>query len=216
MVPPEVVLLNQEGRRFVDESADHSVRTIVANYHGHTYYAIFDEPCRRAGAANSFVARTDAAFLFSDGPLVSNAEPLASWLRDGEVTIGTSVGDAARQMGLDPDATDSAVDTYNEYCVARHDPAFEKDARSLVPISTPPFYAARIRPVMLVATFCGLRIDGGARVLDIAGRPIRGLFAAGESAGGVVGDVYAGHGNSITSALVFGRRAGRNAAALRG
>ena len=68
MVPAEVVLLNGDGRRFVDESADHSVRTIVANYHGHTYYAIFDEPIRRAGAANSFVARTEAAFLFGDDP----------------------------------------------------------------------------------------------------------------------------------------------------
>jgi len=93
------------------------------------------------------------------------------------------------------------------------DDAFEKDPSVLAPLRTPPFYAARIQPMMLVATFCGLRIDTGARVLDRAGRPIPGLFAAGESAGGVVGDVYAGHGNSITTALVFGRRAGRNAVA---
>ncbi len=214
MVPPEVVLLNQDGRRFVNESADHSVRTIVANYHGHTYYAIFDEPCRRAGAADSFVARTDAAFLFGDGPLVTNADPLAGWLREGDVTIAASIGEAAGQMGINPEAAESAIDTYNRYCAAGHDPAFEKDPESLISIRTPPFYAARIRPVMLVATFCGLRIDSAARVLDQAGRPIPGLFAAGEAAGGVVGDAYAGHGNSITTALVFGRRAGHNAAAL--
>jgi fumarate reductase flavoprotein subunit len=213
MVPPEVVLLNQEGRRFVDESADHSVRTIVANYHGHTYYAIFDESGRRAGAADSFVARTDAAFLFGDGPLLTDAAPLAGWLRSGDVAIATSIGDAASQIGINPYAAQAAIDTYNQYCADGHDPAFEKDAKALVAIRTPPFYAARIRPVMLVATFCGLRIDSEARVLDQAGRPIPGLFAAGESAGGVVGDAYAGHGNSITTALVFGRRAGRNAAA---
>jgi fumarate reductase flavoprotein subunit len=215
MVPAEVVLLNHEGRRFVNESADHSVRTIVANYHGHTYYAIFDEPCRRAGAANTFVARTDAAFLFGDGPLVTNAEPLATWLRDGDVAIGRSVGEAAGQIGIDPAAAEAALEAYNENCAAGHDPAFEKEAQWLEPICTPPFYAARIRPIMLVATFCGLRIDREARVLDVAGRPISGLFAAGEAAGGVVGDVYAGHGNSITTALVFGRRAGRRAAATR-
>ena len=214
MVPAEVVLLNQMGRRFVNESADHSVRTIVANYHGHTYYAIFDEPCRQRGATDSFVARTDAAFLFGHGPLLTKAEPLASWLRDGDVTIAMSVGDAASQIGLDPEPAQIALDTYNQYCAAGHDPAFEKDAKSLIPIHTPPFYAARIRPVMLVATFCGLRIDRSARVLDLAGRPIPGLLAAGESAGGVVGDAYAGHGNSITTALVFGRRAGHSAVAI--
>ncbi len=213
MVPAEVVLLNAEGRRFVDESADHSVRTIVANYHGHTYYAIFDEPIRRSGAANSFVARTEAAFLFGDDPLRTDVEPVAGWCRDGALAQGHTVGEAASGVGLDADAAEAAVEQYNDACAHGRDEAFEKDVDKLVPVRTPPFHAARIQPVMLVATFCGLRIDTSARVLDTAGRPIPGLFAAGESAGGVVGDVYAGHGNSITTALVFGRRAGRNAAA---
>jgi fumarate reductase flavoprotein subunit len=213
MVPAEVVLLNQDGRRFVDEAADHSVRTIVANYHGHTYFAVFDESIRQAGATNSFVARTDAAFLFGDDPLRGDVEPVATWFRTGALAQGSSVGDAAHGVGLDRDAAEAAVERYNEACAAGHDDAFEKDPSVLAPLRTPPFYAARIQPTMLVATFCGLRIDTGARVLDRAGRPIPGLFAAGESAGGVVGDVYAGHGNSITTALVFGRRAGRNAVA---
>ncbi|GAA1268802.1 hypothetical protein GCM10009609_34900 [Pseudonocardia aurantiaca] len=44
--------------------------------------------------------------------------------------------------------------------------------------------------------------------------PIPGLFAAGEVAGGVFGDRYAGGGNAIANAVVFGRIAGRNAAVL--
>jgi len=213
MVPAEVVLLNQDGRRFVDESADHSVRTIVANYHGHTYYAIFDEPIRQAGAANSFVARTEAAFLFGNEPLRADVEPVATWIRNRALAQGDTPGAAARGVGLDPDAVEAAIERYNDSCARGRDEAFEKDAAALLPLRTAPFFAARIQPVMLVATFCGLRIDTDARVLDTAGRAIPGLFAAGESAGGIVGDVYAGHGNSITTALVFGRRAGRNAAA---
>ncbi len=43
--------------------------------------------------------------------------------------------------------------------------------------------------------------------------PVPGLFAAGECTGGVLGDVYVGSGNSFANCLVFGRAAGRSAAA---
>ena len=45
------------------------------------------------------------------------------------------------------------------------------------------------------------------------GAVIPGLFAAGEAAGGVMGPRYVGGGNSISNAIVFGRLAGRAAAA---
>jgi fumarate reductase flavoprotein subunit len=38
------------------------------------------------------------------------------------------------------------------------------------------------------------------------------LFAAGETAGGVLGERYIGGGNSIANAIVFGRIAGQQAA----
>jgi fumarate reductase flavoprotein subunit len=42
---------------------------------------------------------------------------------------------------------------------------------------------------------------------------VPGLFAAGECTGGVLGGIYVGSGNSYTNCLVYGRIAGRNAAA---
>ena len=159
------------------------MRTIVANYHGHTYYAIFDEAIRRAGGVNSFVARTDAAFLFRDDPLRIDVEPVAGWFRDGALAQGATVGDAASGVGLDADAAQAAVERYNDTCASGRDEAFEKDIDKLVPLLSPPFYAARIEPVMLVATFCGLRIDTSARVLDTVGRPIRGSVRGGRVRG---------------------------------
>jgi fumarate reductase flavoprotein subunit len=44
----------------------------------------------------------------------------------------------------------------------------------------------------------GLRIDGEARVHGRDDRPIPGLFAAGESAGGVLGDRIFGGGSSMS------------------
>jgi fumarate reductase flavoprotein subunit len=41
---------------------------------------------------------------------------------------------------------------------------------------------------------------------------VRGLYAAGETTGGVVGERYIGGGNYISNAIIFGRIAGRNAA----
>lgn len=57
----------------------------------------------------------------------------------------------------------------------------------------------------------GLRIDAKCRVLDVTGRPIDGLFAAGEVTGGVHGANRLG-GNAGTEVLVFGRIAGASAA----
>jgi fumarate reductase (CoM/CoB) subunit A len=54
---------------------------------------------------------------------------------------------------------------------------------------------------------------GGLKV-DVDGRtPVDGLFAAGETAGGIHGGNRIG-GSALASALVYGRRAGRRAAAL--
>jgi tricarballylate dehydrogenase len=61
-------------------------------------------------------------------------------------------------------------------------------------------------------TFGGLRIDADARVLDLSGRPLPGLYAAGELVGGLFWFNYPG-GSGLTAGSVLGRRAGRSAAA---
>ncbi|HVT68851.1 MAG TPA: FAD-binding protein, partial [Trebonia sp.] len=75
-----------------------------------------------------------------------------------------------------------------------------------------PFYAVEVRASTFGNTFPGLRIDADAHVYNTAGAVIPGLFAAGEAAGGVMGPRYVGGGNSISSAVIFGRLAGAAAA----
>ncbi|MBR2571025.1 MAG: FAD-binding protein, partial [Clostridia bacterium] len=61
-------------------------------------------------------------------------------------------------------------------------------------------------------TMGGVAINPNAEVLDGSDQPIPGLYAAGE----VTGGVHAGNrlgGNAIADCFVFGRIAGRNAAA---
>ena len=61
-------------------------------------------------------------------------------------------------------------------------------------------------------TMGGLEIDPESRVLDKNGKPIPGLFAAGEVAGGVHGANRLG-GSSLLGCVVFGRVSGDSAAA---
>merc|ERR1719252_409567 len=72
-----------------------------------------------------------------------------------------------------------------------------------------PFYVAIITPVI---HYCmgGLEIDVNSNVLGPRG-PIKGLYAAGEVAGGVHGNNRLG-GNSLLDCVVFGRLSGTNAA----
>ncbi|KAF2457742.1 FAD binding domain-containing protein [Lineolata rhizophorae] len=72
-------------------------------------------------------------------------------------------------------------------------------------------YVGRVTPVVHF-TMGGVAIDERARVLDDGGKPIPGLWAAGEVAGGVHGDNRLG-GSSLLECVVFGRIAGEEVAA---
>ena len=79
-------------------------------------------------------------------------------------------------------------------------------------IETPPFYAFETFSTMF-DTSGGLKINAKAQVVDVWGRVIPGLYAAGSTSGGVMGEHYPGSGTALNSLLTFGRIAGRNAGA---
>merc|ERR1712060_1045114 len=77
-------------------------------------------------------------------------------------------------------------------------------------VKTEPFYVAIITPVI---HYCmgGLEVDTNSLVVNADGKAIKGLYAAGEVAGGIHGNNRLG-GNSLLDCVVFGRVAGRHAA----
>ena len=77
-------------------------------------------------------------------------------------------------------------------------------------IETGPFYAVALYPALL-NTQGGPRRSARAEVLDRAGRPIAGLYAAGEL-GSLWGTVYQGSSN-VAECLAYGRIAAREALA---
>jgi succinate dehydrogenase/fumarate reductase flavoprotein subunit len=81
---------------------------------------------------------------------------------------------------------------------------------SLLPFPVPAGARAAVRVSPgITHTIGGVRIDQRARVLDEAGRPVDGLFAAGADAGGIS---TGGYVSGLAAALVFGRLAAESAA----
>ena len=75
----------------------------------------------------------------------------------------------------------------------------------------PPFYATPRAP-SIHHTMGGLQISTNAQVLDKNGKPIPGLYAAGEVTGGIHGSNRLG-GNATADVLTFGRIAAKSAVA---
>jgi fumarate reductase flavoprotein subunit len=164
-------------------------------------YAIFDEASRLG-------SRTTA---YRPAPSWT-AERLEQSVDDGTLLRADSMRELARLIDVPADALEASVARYDGDVAKGADEDFFKPSGMLRPIATPPFYAARIRAAIICWTGTGLRIDREAQVLDAAGRPISGLYAAGETTGGMFGECYAAGGASIGNAVVFGRIAGANAA----
>ncbi len=150
-----------------------------------------------------------------DGLIVLNwtTDRLDEQIENRKIVKADTLDELALQVGIDPAALATTVAKYNADCARGTDTAFFKDGSVMRPIATSPFYAREVRTAIVCLTSTGLRIDPDARVLDKADRPIAGLFAAGETTGGVLGERYIGGGNSIANAIVFGRIAGASAAA---
>jgi len=83
-----------------------------------------------------------------------------------------------------------------------YDRTFTGGASPLMPIDRPPYHAAAFG-LSDLGTKGGLRTDVDARVLDSAGQPITGLYAAGNTMAAVSGTAYPGGGNPIGASMLF-------------
>jgi succinate dehydrogenase/fumarate reductase flavoprotein subunit len=102
-----------------------------------------------------------------------------------------------------------AVKDYNAGCESGND-RFKRLKRTLGPVSKPPFYAIAIYPGG-PNTKGGIACNARREVIDWGGNRIPRLFTAGEISSAFK-FVYQGGGN-LSECIVFGRIAGKNAAA---
>ena len=119
---------------------------------------------------------------------------------------------AAYKVPLEP--FKRQVENYNKYVAQKKDDQFGRYIhRNSTPIGAKtPIYVLRLMP-KVYSCMGGIQIDTSARVIDVStDQPIPGLYAAGEATGGIHGAEALGSCPMLSS-LVWGRIAGRNAAA---
>lgn len=201
---PFGIMVNALGERFVDEGAD--FRNFTYAKYGR---AILDQP-------------SNFAWQVFDADVVDLLRPEYR-IREATRVRADSIDELATRLeGVDPDRFLATVEKFN--AAVQVDIPFNpnlKDGRGTIgvdppksnwanPIVRPPFEAFMVT-CGITFTFGGLRIDSTARVLDVTGQPIPGLYAAGEIVGDLFYFNYPG-GTGLTSGAVFGRLAGSQAA----
>jgi tricarballylate dehydrogenase len=199
---PFGITVNREGRRFLDEGADFRNYTYakygaaILGQPGGLAFQIFDAKVRPLLREEYFLTEATRAEAPTLGELADALgvarEPFLDTVRRFNRAAGPSPFDPTRRdgkgtRGLEPPKSNWAL-----------------------PLDRPPFLGAPVA-CGITFTFGGIRVDPGARVLRADGRPIPGLFAAGELVGGLFHGNYPG-GAGLASGSVFGRLAGTGAA----
>ena len=191
------IAVNQEGRRYVDESLSYKLLgdACMQQSYGVTYQ-ILDREIMRSG--DNRVRILDFERRLEEGLFVEadSLEQLAKLLELPEAQFLAEVA------------------AYNQAVSQGETPAFGR--RHLVhlhgqlrTISQPPFYAYPSTAAVF-GTYCGVKIDAQMRVYDVFGEPIDGLLAAGEMVGGLHGAAYM-TGSALGKAAIFGRLAAASA-----
>jgi len=202
--PDWLVFVNEEGRRFMREFENYGMcAQSVMDQTGRHCFAIFDENARRAARQRpEWVGIVKMHWTETVIPELVDA---------GKIAKADAIEELADRLGIDAKVLMRTVEVYNRDCDAGTDTFYGKPKESLLPVLTPPFYGAELRPATVAGTFTGLAIDRDAAVLDTTDRPIPGLFAAGETSN-AMGSIYWGGGFALATSMIFGRRAGQSAA----
>lgn len=199
-VPPRLqgtkpyIFVNEKGQRFVDETLN-------------SYYVSYS------------VSRQEFAYLIFDAGAVERGaqeispalQNLSKQIQKGTVITAPTPRELAAKIGIrEPTRLEDTVNNWNKYVKADRDAEFGR-SQTMASIQRPPFYASEVVPY-IIGTAGGLSINKKMQVMHVEGYAIRGLYAAGEIVGGIIGSIYPGSGSDLQMTICTGRIAGKNAA----
>ena len=176
------VLINSEGKRFIDEV---STRDVVS--------------------AAEIAQPGSYSWLIIDQKMVDDSSVIQGYIKKGYTFEGKTYEELAEQIGVDGAALAETMNTWNGYVEAKNDPDFGRTSFA-DKLDTAPYYAIKVT-AGVHHTMGGLKINTNTEVLNENGEVIPGLFAAGEVTGGVHGANRLG-GTAVSDFVVFGRIAG--------
>jgi 3-oxosteroid 1-dehydrogenase len=216
---PHCIMVNRSGRRFTDEasnynafgSAFHVVDVAKFEYVNHPAWMIFDNHYLTTyGLAHHNDPNAVPSWMTSAPTLAELAGKIDVPAAEFQATVARWNANVAE--GHDPDFS-RGVSTHDRFW---GDAAFGMEPQAtLGPLDTAPYYAVRVNSGCL-GTKGGPLTDGTARVLDVDGDVVPGLYAAGNVMASVMGMTYGGHGGTLGPAITFGCLAGHDAAGRAG
>ncbi|KGE16886.1 flavocytochrome c [Paenibacillus wynnii] len=155
-------------------------------------------------AINTLPEKT--AFLVFDSGVKSRVKAIEQYEKMGFVIQGDTIEALAKEMNVPADQLKTTLDTWNSAVKAKSDAAFGRTTGMDNDLSSAPYFAIKIGPGVHY-TMGGVKVNMNTEVLNKDGKPITGLFAAGEVTGGLHGENRIG-GNSVAEIIIFGRQAG--------
>ncbi len=182
------------GKRFVNELADRKIRA---------------DAIIRVG--NKCIAFTDAAgYAYGQKAI---AEALPKLMERGVVKKYETIEEMAAAYNCPVEPLKEEIEKFNKGVLAGKDAEWGRYLqKNQKPLGPGPYYALRLTP-KIHHTMGGIHMNAKAQAMDVmTDKPIPGLYAAGEVTGGVHGAVRLGSCATL-DCLIFGRIAGKNAAA---
>lgn len=209
---PRQILVNAAGRRFADEALPYNELGKIMNHRD----------------AAGLYPNSAAWLILDEGFRARYTFPAA---RPGDIVPGwaaraDSVAALAATIGVDAGTLEDTIGRWNRDCMAGADRDFGRGSSAyerfmgdpgarpvpnLGPLDEPPYYAVRVLSGT-IGTKGGPVTDAHARVLGASGRPVGGLYAAGNTAAFWTSDGYPGPGATLGVAMTMGYLAGRHAA----
>jgi 3-oxosteroid 1-dehydrogenase len=208
---PRSIIVNQAGRRFVNEAAPYVtfVHQQLAGGHDPIWF-VFDRKAKNR---------------YQFGGVMPGQKFPGDWFTSGLMHRADTLDVLASAIGVPAPALRETVCQFNGFArdgkdrdFGRGDSAYDNyygdptlPHPTMDVIDSAPYYAARIQAGDL-GTKGGLVCNANGQVLRADGTVIAGLYATGNTSAAVMGNDYAGAGATIGPAMVFGFIGARHAA----
>ena len=187
--------VNVDGERFCNESVPYEFIVHAASLQPErVYHTIYDSnwmehirQFQQIGCARIIPSKSGGKLqIFSQE---AEMGLLGGLEKAGIIQKADTFEELAQKLGMPADTFAATVQRYNELCRKGVDEDFGKEAHRMVALDTPPYYGVRQAGAVL-CTLDGLRISTKMEVLNGEGRPIPGLYAAGDCSGGFFAHNY--------------------------
>lgn len=181
--------VSKHGKRFANEAGPYTdIVWAASNQPGGAWCQVFDSNYAADWEKFHTLGCSALARLRSD----SFVDMIDKYVDEGLIVKADTVEELADGLGFEGDARDTflaSVERYNELYDKGSDDDFGKPAYKLSAIRQAPFYGVWLGTTLLT-TADGIKIDESCRALGSDHLPIKGLYVAGDCAGGFFANNY--------------------------